>query len=162
MRYRPIAQSLVFLALLQSMGCLPATITVMPRISGRVVDSLGRPLAEAEVSIARTDKAPNGHSSHVTANQEGRFRRDEETRWTLAPVLPVDFVSDFVAVASFHGSCSVPVRFGGNITNFHFLGLTNKSEAFELADLVIETQPGPILNRPELPAVNPAGKIMEP
>ena len=79
----------------------------------------------------------------ITADLEGRFRRAEETQWTIVILLPLDLMGpQFLATASQGGLESSPKRFGGGIDNAHHFGVTNKRPPFDLGDLVLRERSG--------------------
>ena len=144
MRRRRLCQLLSLAALLHLAGCLPATWTVVPEVSGRVVTAAGEPAAGAKVRIARADDESSGERPvEVAAGRDGRFRRREQTQWTIVPLLPLDGIApQFVATASHEDLASPPRPFGGGLSHPHHFGLTNKSKSFDLGDLVVYERPG--------------------
>lgn len=130
--------SFVCVLILQIEGCIPATTTIAPQVSGRVLDISGKPVDGAEIRVAIVDSHAGAASWKAASNARGQFHRDEQTRWCMAPLLPADFIApEYVAVATRNDLHSAPKRFGRGIWNFHFLGLTNKTESFDLGDLVL-------------------------
>ncbi len=119
-------------------GCVPATGTIVPRVSGRVVDMAGTPVADATVKIVRAD-SPDEKPRKINTDAQGRFHRGEEKRWFLAvPVAAHAVEPEFIATASHDGKQSTPKRFGGEqLYEQQFLGVTNPSEGYDLGDLVI-------------------------
>jgi hypothetical protein len=143
MRRRQLFQFLSLSAVLHLSGCLPATWTVVPEVKGRVVTATGEPAAGAKIRIVPADDSSEGRSVEVTADGRGQFRRAEETQWTMVLLLPLDAIApEFVATASHAGRQSAPEKFGGGVMNPHHFGLTNKSESFDLGDLVVYEQTG--------------------
>lgn len=119
-------------------GCVPATGTVVPRVSGRVVDTGGTPLAGATVKIVHAD-SPDEKPRKINTDAQGRFHRGEEKRWFMAVPVPAHAVEpEFIATASNDGKQSTPRRFGGDkLYKQQFLGVTNQSDGYDLGDLVI-------------------------
>lgn len=123
---------------LQGLGCVPATFTVVPEVRGRVVSPAGDPLAGAKVRIAPADPESDIRAAAVTADDLGRFRRAEQTRWGMVLLVPVDAIAPkFVATASHANRESAPSTFGGGLTHPHHFGFTNKSESFDIGDLIV-------------------------
>jgi hypothetical protein len=120
-------------------GCIPATTTVVPQISGRVVDATGKPVANAEVCISLAKETSAPLLRKCTTDQSGKFRHEEETQWCIAPILPLDAIApEFVAAATHNGVRSSPKEFGGGIWNFHFLGLGDKTACIDLGDILVD------------------------
>jgi hypothetical protein len=147
-------RQLVLAALLPNLvGCLPATYTAVPRLTGRVVDSAGKPVAGAVVVVSVADDGTPSHGLwqigpwqldagpwRVEADANGRFNRPEETHWSLAPLLPMDMMlPDYLAIASHGAARSQTYSFSFGIVNWHFFGLTNPTEAADFRDLVVRT-----------------------
>jgi hypothetical protein len=100
-------------------------------------------LANAEVDISPANESSSLLARKMTTNQLGQFRREEETQWCMAPLLPVDAIApEFVATATRDGAQSSPEKFGGGIWNFHFLGLGNKTACYDLGDIVVNETTG--------------------
>ena len=123
-------------------GCLPATWTVVPEVRGRVVTATGQPAPGAKVVISPAETSSKTRALQVRADARGEFRQREKTRWTIVPFLPLDaYAEEFIATASHAGLESAPVQFGGGFKHPHHFGLTNKSESFDLGDLVLVQAP---------------------
>jgi hypothetical protein len=102
------------------------------------VTPTGEPAPGAKVVIAPADGSSETPTVEVRADQRGQFRRRERTRWTIVPLLPLDALApEFIATASHDGLESAPKPFGGGLAHPHRFGLTNKSESYDLGDLVI-------------------------
>src|SRR5829696_3465585 len=124
MRQRQLGQLLILAGSIVLAGCAS---TVVPPVSGRVVDVTGAPIGGATVSIAPAD-ASEARPRMVKTDRRGRFQRGEERRWFVAlPVAAHAIGSKFTATAS-HGTRSAPAQFGGALLRQQFLGLTNRSE----------------------------------
>ena len=142
MRHRHVRHGLLATIVSGLAGCLPATYTAVPRLTGRVLDAAGRPVPGATVAVNVDGSGPGDRSWVLDADARGVFTRPEETRWWVAPVLPLDFLSKtYVAVASAGPRRSRSKAFGGGITNYHYLGLTNPAAAADFGDLVVEDTP---------------------
>jgi hypothetical protein len=140
MKVRCIYNALV-LSLLGLTGCLPATVTDVPRVSGRVIDTTGTPLPGATIVVCDATRGSGHRSWQLAADRDGRFNHAEQVHWFLAPLLPADlFPPELVAVASYGGAHSEPKAFVGGIANWHFVGITNPSEPAEFGDLVVERE----------------------
>lgn len=141
MRRPQLCQLSILFAAVTLAGCFSATATVVPRVSGRVVDITGAPIAGATVSIARAD-SPGEKSREVRTDRQGRFQRGEERRWFLAVAVAAHAIGpEFTATASHQGMQSTPKRFGGDLLKQQLFGVTNPSEAFDLSDLMINQRP---------------------
>ena len=140
--FRSLEQLLVVAVGLHLIGCIPATATLVPQVSGRVVSGGGVPIHGATVRVAPEDKALADRSFTLKTDRRGRFRRAEQTRWSLAPFLPIDAIGPtFVATASHENVQSAPAHFGGGLTHLHFFGMGNKSKSFDLGDLTVYESP---------------------
>ena len=134
--------ALLLPAMLCLTGCLPATWTRTPEVSGRVVDPGGKPVPGAVVSVVPDDPNQKELAFEMSTDKQGRFHHDEERQWTLAPLLPMDaFATDFTATASYHGAQSPAWQFGGGISNAHFLNLGNRYPSFDIGPLVVPDRP---------------------
>ena len=156
MRRRRLDQLLVLLAVAAVTGCVPATGTVVPRVSGRVVDLTGKPVAGATVSIEMLEmgEAPR----KVRTGRHGRFRRAEEKRWFLGVFLPVHAMGPELTATAWHqGMRSDPQRFGGGLLLQQFLGLGNPSKSYELGDLMLSEGPSDRLT-PHDPTMQQTGR----
>src|SRR6266545_667550 len=108
-RYLCVVLGLVILA-----GCVPAAVTVVPQIRGRVIDTTGAPITGATVSIAPAD-SPDLKARTIKTDGRGCFQRGQEKRWFLAvPVAAHAVGPEFIATASHRGMQSAPKRFGGD------------------------------------------------
>jgi hypothetical protein len=142
MNFRSLIPLLVAAVVLHLSGCIPATATLVPQVSGRVVSAHGVPIHGATVRVSPEDEALAERSFAVKTDRRGRFRRAEQTRWSLTPFLPIDAIAPtFVATASHENVQSAPAHFGGGLTHPHFLGIGNKSKSFDLGDLVVYESP---------------------
>lgn len=123
-------------------GCLPATWTRTPEVSGRVIDPGGNPIPGAVVSVVPVNLSEKDPAFKMTADRQGRFHHDEERQWTLALLVPTDGIAtEFTATASYHGAHSPAWGFGGGITNPHFFNLGNRYPSFDIGPLVIPDRP---------------------
>lgn len=151
MRLARLSQFLALSTAAALAGCVPATTTVVPRVSGRVVDAMGTPIGSAEVKIVHAD-SPNEKPRKINTDAQGRFHRSEEKRWFLAlPVAAHGLEPEFIAAASHQGKESVPQRFGGDQLRMQqFLGVTNPSKGYDLGDLMIygDRDPSPPRGKP--------------
>ena len=131
---RHFVQLLTLFTIMNLVGC---TTTVVPPVSGRVVDVTGTPIAGAVVTIARVDSADEKPRS-VKTDGSGRFSRTEEKRWFVAPPVAAHAIGpEFTATATHDGTQSAPKRFArGALLTQHFLGLTG-SKVYDLDDLVV-------------------------
>jgi len=145
---------LVLAGILASLGgCLPATYTAAPRLTGRVVDPAGKPVPGAVVVVSVADDGTPSHGLwqigpwqlhagpwRLVTDANGRFDRPEKTHWSLAPLLPMDMMlPDYLAVASHGTARSQTYSFSFGIVNWHYLGLTNPTESADFRDLVVQT-----------------------
>lgn len=118
-------------------GCVPAAFTVVPQISGRVVSCCGAPLPDAVVAIAPAE----GHdapSRRVDPDRRGRFQRAEERQWRLGLLVPAHAMgTPYTATAHHELRSSEPRPFGGRYLAQQFFGITNRTERYDLGDLII-------------------------
>jgi hypothetical protein len=118
-------------------GCITAA-TMVPRISGRVVDTTGRPVAGAKVGVIPLEPLYRDLAFELTADQRGRFQRREQVRWGLMLPVPADaMVSEFEATALHGGRPSRAHKFGGGLGESRLFGL-GRAEWVDLGDLMIE------------------------
>lgn len=143
MRSRQLGQTTVSIATILLAGCVPATCTVVPEVRGRVLTQAGQPVADARVKISSEAPSSDQPAVEATTDAHGQFHRNEQTRWTIVPLIPLDAIArEFTATASYAGSESEHKRFGGGgIVNPHHFGLTNKSPTFDLGDLILQERP---------------------
>jgi hypothetical protein len=134
--------AVVLVTILCLTGCLPATWTRVPEVSGRVVDPGGRPIPGAVVSVVPDNPYQKELAFKMTSDNQGRFHHDDERQWTLEPLFPMDAIgTEFTATASYHGAQSPAWQFGGDISNAHFLNLGNRYPSFDIGPLVIPDRP---------------------
>jgi hypothetical protein len=124
-------------------GCVPATWTETPRLSGRVVTTDHQPVSNATVTVKQVADHVGrpGESFQMTTDAHGLFFHSERTRWALVPFVPIDaLVPAYVATAGANGRQSKPFCFGGDgIIGPHWLGLVNNANRnYDLHDLVLE------------------------
>jgi len=101
----------VSLAACGACGCMPAVVTTVPALSGRVVNSQGRPVSGATIEVSEKPgsqgRARVG-SRTFTADAEGRIERPEERKWMLH-MIPGDVYGPTLQVkATANGVESVP------------------------------------------------------
>lgn len=146
-------------------GCIPATVVEMPAVTGRVVDSGGRPVGGATVEIAPDAELSSGlRAIYLNTEKDGRFHSNERVRWAMVfPFIPADAVGPgSMARASSRNLRSDAKPFGGGIVQVRWFGVFGRllglASAVDLGQLVLhrestlpETQPNV-----DTPAVRPA------
>jgi hypothetical protein len=121
-------------------GCLPATATVAPAVHGRVVRADGSPVRGAVVTVGPVKSDSYATAYDVKTDAAGRFHHAEQTRWTMAPMLPADIIAPrYQATATSGEAQSRPKVFSQGLVQAHFLGVTNYQAPVELGDLVVDT-----------------------
>jgi hypothetical protein len=70
-------------------GCLPAAWTETPRLTGNVVTSEGRPVANATVTVTEVSDHLGRHAGQfeMRTDTAGHFFHAEQTRWQLLPIV---------------------------------------------------------------------------
>jgi hypothetical protein len=92
-------------------GCVPAVATTAPALSGRVVDSAGRPVARATVEITKKPASlnrTNFGTRTFTADDQGRIERPEERHWVLHMIPGDVYGADLQVNARANGAESIP------------------------------------------------------
>ena len=91
-------------------GCVPARMTEVPAVAGRVVGIDGRPVPGATVSVARkpgTSGTPFG-PFELVSGADGTFAFDGRSRWILWIMVADPFMETVVVEARAGGGRSAP------------------------------------------------------
>lgn len=118
-------------------GCIPATFTLVPEISGRVIDESGLPISGASIHLCKVNGFGGSLDEKLTSDDAGRFFREEQAKWGLF-IVPMDpFGSFFQAVATAEGQQSEIYEIKYPWSKVRFMGIGSK-DSMDIGDLQIK------------------------
>lgn len=127
-------------------GCFPARFTVVPEITGRVVDADGNPVPGAAVTVTKASRSGDTAPIQLQCDSSGHFYRKAEAPWGLY-IVPMDpFGLTYEAVATANGKCSKPKTINSAWTQVRFFGL-GAVRSVDLGDMAATTRPIPAMGR---------------
>ena len=107
LRARPTATLTAIMVL--AGGCFPATTTVTPGVTGRVVDALGEGVPHAVVEVRGKPGYVGPATFSVTADDQGNIARAEVDRWCLY-IIPADLFGMTALVQAREGDAASEVK----------------------------------------------------